>query len=126
MNSWSAPQWVLLAHPPDEIAQLPLNSWPAWPTSRFPAPVGPKSRSLPPQDGGWLNNLGQTEQARPHSGHPNHQGSVTCPELETFRGSPQSNVKLMTQKEFSTSSRCRHLKRSATKAASRWMIANIA
>src|SRR5882724_7828589 len=84
MNSWSAPQWVLLAHPPDEIAQLPLNSWPAWPTSRFPAPVGPKSRSLPPQDGGWLNNLGQTEQARPHSGHPNHQGSVTCPELETF------------------------------------------
>src|SRR5437660_1772445 len=48
MNSRSAPQWVLLAHPPDEIAQLTIDSGPAWPSSRFPAPVSPKSASMPP------------------------------------------------------------------------------
>jgi hypothetical protein len=54
---------------------------------------------MPPQDRGRLNNSGQTEQARPHSGHPNHQGTVTCPEPETLRGSPKGDVELMTQKE---------------------------
>ena len=99
MNSRSAPQWILLAHPPDEIAQLTLDSGPSGPSSRFPAPVGPKSRSMPPQDRGRLNNSGQTEQVRPHSGHPNHQGTVTCPKPDTLRGSPQGHVELMTQKE---------------------------
>jgi hypothetical protein len=88
-----------LTSSPDEIAQLALDFGPAWPSLRFPAPVGPKSASMPPQDGGWLNNSGQTEQARPHSGHPNHQGAVTCPEPETLRGSLQGDVELMTQKE---------------------------
>ena len=46
-----------------------------------------------------MNNSGQTEQARPHSGHPNHQGTVTCPKPDTLRGSPQGDVELMTQKE---------------------------
>jgi hypothetical protein len=54
---------------------------------------------MPPQDGGWLNNSGQTEQTWPHSGHPNHQGTVTSPKPERLRGSPQGDVELMTQKE---------------------------
>jgi hypothetical protein len=54
---------------------------------------------MPPQEGGWLNNSGQTEQARPHSGHPNHQGTVTCPKPGTLWGSPQGDVELMTQKK---------------------------
>jgi hypothetical protein len=54
---------------------------------------------MPPQDGGWLNNSGQTEQARPPSGHPNHQGTVTCPKPDTLWGSPQGDVELMTQKK---------------------------
>src|SRR5436190_14008062 len=45
-----APQWVLLAHPLDEFAQLTANSGPSWPTARFPAPIAPKSCSMPPQD----------------------------------------------------------------------------
>ena len=99
MNSRSAPQWVLLAHQPDEIAQLPLDSGPSWRSSRFPTPVGSKSGSMPPQDRGRLNNSGQTEQVRPHSGHPNHQGTVTCPKPDTLWGSPQGDVELMTQKK---------------------------
>jgi hypothetical protein len=38
MDAWGSPQWVLLAHPLDEFAQLTANSGPAWPTARFPAP----------------------------------------------------------------------------------------
>jgi hypothetical protein len=49
MNSRSPPQWIVVAHPPDETAQLALDSGPAWPSSRFPAPVGPKSASVPPR-----------------------------------------------------------------------------
>ena len=54
---------------------------------------------MPPQDGGWLNNSGQTEQARPPSGHPNHQGTVTCPKPDTLWGSPQGDVELMAEKK---------------------------
>src|SRR5438132_9346489 len=110
----------------DEFAQLTANSGPPWPTARFPAPVSPKSTSMPTQDGGWLNNSGQTEQARPPSGHPNHQGTVTCPKPDTLWGSPQGDVELMIRKRFSTSSRRGDLNRSAINVASRWMIANIA
>src|SRR5947209_19996121 len=83
MNARGAPQWVLLAHPLDEFAQLTANSGPPWPTARFPAPVSPKSASMPPQDRVRLNDAGQTEQAWPPSGHPNHQGTGTCPKSDT-------------------------------------------
>ena len=126
MDARGAPQWVLPAHPLDKFAQLTANSGPPWPTARFPAPVSPKSTSMPTQDGGWLNNSGQTEQARPPSGHPNHQGTVTCPKPDTLWGSPQGDVELMIRKRFSTSSRRGDLNRSAINVASRWMIANIA
>jgi hypothetical protein len=70
MDARRAPQWVLLAHPLDEFAQLTVNSVPAWPTARFPAPIGPKPCSMPPQDRVRLNDAGQTEQAWPEPGHP--------------------------------------------------------
>ena len=54
---------------------------------------------MPPQDRVRLNDTGQPEQARPPSGHPNHQGTVTCPKPDTLWGSPQRNVELMTQKK---------------------------
>src|SRR5207302_4489552 len=47
----------------------------------------------------FMNDAGQTEQARPPSGHPNHQGTVTCPKPDTLWGSPQGDVELMTQKK---------------------------
>src|SRR5262245_35898205 len=54
----------------DEFAQLAANSGPSWPTTRFPAPIGPKSCAMPPQDRVWLNDVGQTEQAWPEPSHP--------------------------------------------------------
>ena len=46
-----------------------------------------------------MNNSGHTDQTRPHSGHPNHQGTVTRPKPDTLWGSPQGDVELMTQKK---------------------------
>jgi hypothetical protein len=43
-----------------------------WPTARLPAPIGPKSYSVPPQDRVRLNDAGQTEQTWPEPSHP-HQ-----------------------------------------------------
>jgi len=99
MDARGAPQWVLLAHPLDEFAQLTANSGPAWSTARFPAPIGPKPRAMPPQDRVGLNDAGQTEQARPHSGHPKLSSTVTCPKPDTLWGSPQGDVELMTEKK---------------------------
>jgi hypothetical protein len=99
MDAWGAPQWVLLALPLDDFAQLTANSGPPWPTARFPAPISPKSCSMPPQDRVRLNDAGQTEQARPPPGHPNHQGTVTCPKPDTLWGSPQGDVELMAEKK---------------------------
>src|SRR5260221_13183307 len=83
----------------DEFAQLAANSGPAWPIARFPAPIGPKSCAMPPQDRVRLNDAGQTEQARPPSGHPNHQGTVTCPKSDTLWGWPRGDVEVVTQKK---------------------------
>jgi hypothetical protein len=54
---------------------------------------------MPPHDRVRLNDAGQTQQARPPSGHPNHQDTVTCPKPDTLWGSPQGDVELMTQKK---------------------------
>jgi len=43
-----------------------------WPTARLPAPIGPKSCSMPPQDRVRLNDAGETEQTWPEPSHP-HQ-----------------------------------------------------
>ena len=63
MDARGTPQWVLPAHASNEFAQLTANPGPPWPTARFPAPIGPKPCSMPPQDRARLNNVGQTEHA---------------------------------------------------------------
>ena len=65
MDARRAPQWILLAHPSDEFAQLRFDFGPARLTAGFPAPIGPKPRSMPPQDCIRLNDTGQIEQAWP-------------------------------------------------------------
>src|SRR5215813_3512378 len=64
----ASPQWVLRAHPSDELAQLKANSGPPWPTARFP--IGPKPCSMPSQDRVRLNDASQTKQPWPEPGHP--------------------------------------------------------
>src|SRR5262249_9682975 len=95
----TAPQRVLFAHPLDKIAQFTAHSGSPWPTARFPAPVGPKSSSMPPQDRVRLNDAGQTEQAWPEPGHPYQQRPVTPTKPLTVRCTPQRNVELMPEKD---------------------------
>jgi hypothetical protein len=76
MDARGAP--YLLAHPSDEFAQLRFDFGPARLTVRFPAPIGPKPCSMPPQDRVRLNDAGQTEQAWPDPGNPHHQGAITA------------------------------------------------
>jgi hypothetical protein len=54
---------------------------------------------MPAQDRGRLNDPDQTEQARPHLGHPYQQRAITVPQPETRQSSPQSDIELMTKKE---------------------------
>ena len=76
MDPRGSPQRVFLAHSSDEIAQLPLDLGSSCPTSGFPAPVGPEPRPMPPQDGGRLNNSGQTQQAGPQPCHQHQQRPI--------------------------------------------------
>jgi hypothetical protein len=85
VDPWGAPQWVLLAHPLNEFAQLTANSGPSWLTARFPAPIGPKPCSMPPQDRVRLYDAGQTEQVWPEPGHPYQYRPVTPTKPWTVR-----------------------------------------
>ncbi len=87
MDARGAPQRVLLAHPLDELAQLTVNFGPSWSPARFPAPIGPKPCSMPPQDRGRLNDVGQTEQAWPEPSHPYQQCPVKEPRSRHRRSS---------------------------------------
>src|SRR5512132_2687748 len=99
MDARSAPQWVLLAHPSDQFAQFTANSGPPWPTARFPAPIGPKPGSMPPQDRVRPNDAGQAEQAWPEKSHPYQQRPVAPAKLQPVRCTPQGNIELMPEKE---------------------------
>ena len=90
MDARRAPQWILLAHPSDEFAQLRFDFGPARLTAGFPAPIGPKPRSMPPQDCIRLNDTGQDRQAWPDPGHPHHQGAITAMQPQTVWCTPQA------------------------------------
>src|SRR6266508_3608905 len=119
MDARGAPQRVLLAHPLDELAQLTVNFGPSWSPARFPAPIGPKPCSMPPQDRGRLNDVGQTEQAWPEPSHPYQQCPVTPPQPQTVWSTPQAIFNWCRRKRFSTSSRRRDVNRLATNVPSR-------
>ncbi len=99
MDPRSPPQWVFPVHPSDQITQFAIDPRSSCPLSRFPAPVAPIPRPMPPQDRRRLNNLGHTEQARPQPRHPHQQCAVAAPQRQTCRTVPQCNIELMTQKE---------------------------
>ena len=100
MDSGCAPQWVLPAHPLDQITQTPIDLWAPYSLSRFPAPAGFEASAMPPQDCLRFYHLGHTEQARPEPGHPYEQGAVTPTQSKTRRCPPQRNAELMTKEKI--------------------------
>ena len=67
--------------------------------SRFPAPIAPRPRPMPPQDRRRLNHAGEIEQVRPQPRQPHQQRAIAAPKLKTCRSSPQGDIELMTEKE---------------------------
>src|SRR5262249_25113238 len=98
MDARGVPQWVLLAHLVDKITQLKANSGPPWPTARFPAPVGPKPCSMPPQDRFRLSDAGQTEQVWPQPSHPYQHRPNTPTKPRAVRYTRQGDIELMPEK----------------------------
>src|SRR5262249_41001670 len=62
-------------------------------------PVAPEPCAMPPQDGGRLDNSGQSQKVWPAPRHPDHQGPVTPPQTQTLRRSSHEDVEVMTQEE---------------------------
>jgi hypothetical protein len=97
VDTRGAPQGILLAHLSNEFALLAGNPGPARSATRFPAPIGSKSCSMPTQDRVRLNHAGQTEQAWPEPCHPHQQGSVSPTQTKTVRCTPHRDIELMAQ-----------------------------
>jgi len=51
-----SPQWVLLAHLSDEVADLAVDLGAATTSAGFPAPIGPKAAPMPPDNGFGLDH----------------------------------------------------------------------
>ena len=89
-----------LAHPMDQFAQLTADRGPPCPSAGFPAPIGAKSCTMPPQHRVRLNDPGQPEQAWPEPGHPYQQRPIAAALPRPARCTPQGDVELVTKKEI--------------------------
>src|SRR5262245_12732120 len=72
VDARGAPQRVLHAHLPDEIAQFTIDLRPTRPMSGFPAPESSEACAMPAQDRLRLHYLGHVKKIRPDPRDP-HQ-----------------------------------------------------
>ena len=87
----TALKWVFPAHPPDQISQAAINSWPPCPMTRFPTPKHFEPSALPTQDGLRPNHLHRTKKARPKPRHPYKKSAITAAQSKTRWCLPQSD-----------------------------------
>jgi hypothetical protein len=92
MDPGRAPQPVFLAHPLDEIPQ-------AYPISGFPTPGHFEASAMPTQDGLRLYHLDRINKARSEPGHPYEQRAIAAAQSKTRWCSPQTNGKLVAEKQ---------------------------
>ena len=74
--------------------------WPPCPISGFPAPEHFETSAMPSQDGLRLNHLSRINKARPEPGHPYEQRAITAAKAKAGWRSPQSDGKLMAEKQI--------------------------
>jgi len=94
------PEWILAAHPLDEVTQATINLRPPCPILGLPTPEYFEASAMPPQHGLRLNHLSSTDQARPEPGHPYEQHPVAAAQSKTRWCPPQSDVELMAKKQI--------------------------
>jgi hypothetical protein len=100
MDPGCAPQRVFSAHPLDQIAQAAINLWPPYPISGFPTPEHFETSAMPSQDGLRLNHLGRTKKARPEPRLSYEQHAIATAQSKTSWCPPQSNAKLVAEKQI--------------------------
>ena len=86
--------------PPDQIPQAAIDLWPPCPISGFPTPEHFETSAMPSQDGLRLHHLSRINKARPEPGHPYEQRAISAAQSKTRWCSPQSDGKLMAEKQI--------------------------
>jgi hypothetical protein len=100
MDPGCAPQPVFPAHLPDQITQVTIDLRPPCPISGFPTPEHFEASTMPTQNGLRLLHLDHTNKARPEPGHPYEQRAIAATQSETRWCPPQSDDKLMAEKQI--------------------------
>jgi hypothetical protein len=102
MDPGRAPQPVFLAHPLDQITQAPINLRPPCAISGFLTPEHFEASAMPTQNSVRLQHLDRTNKARPEPGHPYEHRAISAAQSKTRWCPPQSDGKLMAQKQILT------------------------
>jgi hypothetical protein len=92
MNPRRAPQWICAAHPSNEMDDLGINPW-ASASPALPAPVVPKSLSLPTDNGIWLDDMQHFSPPRPEFGCKNPEESISI-------GQPRPGMSLFEERQL--------------------------
>ena len=92
-----AAQWVLFPHPSDEIADLAVDPRAATTPAGFPAPVGPKAASMPPDNGLGLDHGDRIWNRGEKSVQPDQDQPIDVPEPHPQRGLSAQDDHLLTQ-----------------------------
>ena len=100
MDSGCTPQRVFPAHPLDQITQATIDLRPPCPILGFPTPEHFEASAMPTQNGLRLHHLDRTNEARPEPGHQYEQYAIATAQLKTRWRSPQSDGKLMAEKQI--------------------------
>ena len=70
------------------------------PISGAPTPEDFEASAMPPQNGLWLNHLDRTNKTRPEPDHPYEQREIAAAQSKTRSCPPQSDGKLMAEKQI--------------------------
>jgi hypothetical protein len=100
MDPGRTPQRVFPAHLLDKITQTTIDLRPPCPISGFPTPEDFEASAMPTQNGLRLHYLDRTNKARPQPGHPYEQRAIAAAQPKTRWCPPQSDGKLMAEKQI--------------------------
>jgi hypothetical protein len=100
MDPGCAPQRVFPTHPLDQITQATIDLRPPCPILGFPTPEHFEASAMPTQNGLRLHHLDRTNEARPEPGHQYEQYAIATAQSKTRWRSPQSDGKLMAEKQI--------------------------
>ena len=99
MDPGSSPQWILPAHPADQIANVFRHTGPTGlAPADFPRPKQAKALPVPADHGGWLNEEETGAPILPHRTQPSPEEAIRRSEFGPLHRALQ-NADLMAQRQ---------------------------